>query len=70
MQHETDVAAGFFPHYQWMVNNFLNIFLMLQMMIFYIIDVFLLYCECYYVMLYWTDGAFILIRRSGIYMLL
>ena len=41
MQHETDVAADFFPHHQRMVNNFFSIFLMMQIVIFYITDVFL-----------------------------
>ena len=40
MQHETDVAADFFPHHQRMVNNFFSIFLMMQIVIFYITDVF------------------------------
>ena len=39
MQHETDVLADFFPHHQRMVNNFFSIFLMLQIVIFYITDV-------------------------------
>jgi len=40
MQHETDVAADFFLHHQRMVNNFFSIFLMMQIVIFYITDVF------------------------------
>ena len=40
MQHETDVAAVFFSYYQWMVNNFFQYFLMLQMMVFYVAYVF------------------------------
>ena len=27
------------------------------MMVFYVADVFLLCCECYYAMLHWTNGA-------------
>jgi len=51
MQHKTDVAVGFFPR-QRMINNFFsNIFLMLQTMVFYVTDVFLLCCGCYFLML-------------------
>ena len=40
MQYETDVETGFFPRRQRMANNFFQYFLMLQMMIFYVADVF------------------------------
>ena len=40
MQHETDVAVDFFSRHQRMTNNFFQFFLSLQMMVFYVEDVF------------------------------
>ena len=50
MQHEIDIAAVFFL----VINEWLiifSIFFILQMIIFYVADIFLLCCECYYLML-------------------
>jgi hypothetical protein len=57
MQHETNVAAGFFLVINGWLTTFFQYFLMLQTMVFYVADVFLLCWECYYLMWCWTDGA-------------
>ena len=50
MQHKTDVVVGFFLLINGLLMTFFNIFLMLQTVVLYVADVFLLCSECYYLM--------------------
>ena len=58
MQHEQMLQRAFFLVINGWLTTFFNIFLMLQRMVFYAADIFLLCCESYYLMLRWTNGAF------------
>ena len=57
MQYETNVAVDFLLIINKWLATFFNIFLMLQMLVVYAVEVFLLCCRCYYLMLRWIDGA-------------
>ena len=57
MQYEINVAVDFLLIINKWLATFFNIFLMLQMLVVYVVEVFLLCCRCYYLMLRWIDGA-------------